>query len=145
NLGEPSSLFDFEEVMSIPHNNQGPPPAGTPPPQNNNGPPPVDTIIAAARGTFMQKTPKECYDLIENMTAHHNHWDTLATRDKTSRTISSTTSTESPEVIRQLEMINKNFQEMMKQMQSVKSVDTKCETCGGPHSYTECPAIGGYT
>ncbi|GKD87216.1 hypothetical protein Tco_1358370, partial [Tanacetum coccineum] len=40
NLGEPSSLFDFEETMSIPHDNQGPPPAG-PPPQNNNGPPPV--------------------------------------------------------------------------------------------------------
>ncbi|GJW28318.1 hypothetical protein Tco_0045193 [Tanacetum coccineum] len=40
NLGEPSSLFDFEEVMSIPHNNQGPPPA-RPPPPNNNGPPPV--------------------------------------------------------------------------------------------------------
>ncbi|GKB07470.1 hypothetical protein Tco_0835754 [Tanacetum coccineum] len=38
NLGEPSSLFDFEEVMSIPHNNMGPPPAGPPPP-NNNGPP----------------------------------------------------------------------------------------------------------
>ncbi|GJT52174.1 reverse transcriptase domain-containing protein [Tanacetum coccineum] len=40
NLGEPSSLFDFEEVISIPHNNQGSPHAGPPPP-NNNGPPPV--------------------------------------------------------------------------------------------------------
>nr|GEZ67239.1 reverse transcriptase domain-containing protein [Tanacetum cinerariifolium] len=40
NLGEPSSLFDFKEVISIPHNNQEPPPAGPPPP-NNNGPPPV--------------------------------------------------------------------------------------------------------
>ncbi|GJV84443.1 hypothetical protein Tco_1524341 [Tanacetum coccineum] len=40
NLGEPSSLFDFEETISIHHNNQGSPPAG-PPPQNNNGPPPV--------------------------------------------------------------------------------------------------------
>ncbi|GJU64902.1 reverse transcriptase domain-containing protein [Tanacetum coccineum] len=39
NLGEPSSLFDFKEVMSIPHNNQGPPLAGPPPP--NNGPPSV--------------------------------------------------------------------------------------------------------
>ncbi|GJT79224.1 hypothetical protein Tco_1053566 [Tanacetum coccineum] len=38
NLGKPSSLFDFEEVMSIPHNNMGTPPAGPPPP-NNNGPP----------------------------------------------------------------------------------------------------------
>ncbi|GJX98828.1 hypothetical protein Tco_0355847 [Tanacetum coccineum] len=40
NFGEPSSLFDFKEVMSIPYNNQGPPPVGPPPP-NNNGPPPV--------------------------------------------------------------------------------------------------------
>nr|GEW94197.1 DNA-directed DNA polymerase [Tanacetum cinerariifolium] len=27
----------------------------------------------------------------------------------------------------------------------VKTVDTKCETCGGPYSFTEFPAIGGYT
>ncbi|GKB02563.1 reverse transcriptase domain-containing protein [Tanacetum coccineum] len=273
NLGEPSSLFDFEETVSIPYNNQGPPPAGLPP-QNNNGPPPVvrpngpapdlrsmeehidkflevtqhikqngvsddalrlslfpyslthhattwynhlprnsihsfddmmrkflskyfppsmvtklrneitnfrqdlneslfeaweryklsidwclnhnmllvteidtfyngltlrhrDTINAVAGGTFMKKIPEECYDLIENMTAHHNHWDTSATRDETSRTISSTTTAESPEVVRQLEMMNKNFQDMMKQIQSVKSMSSKCETCGGPHSFTE--------
>nr|GEZ21911.1 reverse transcriptase domain-containing protein [Tanacetum cinerariifolium] len=61
------------------------------------------------------------------------------------RTISSTTTTESPEVVRQLEIMNRNFQEMMKHMQTVKSVETKCETCGGPHSYTECPSVGGYT
>ncbi|GKA19351.1 hypothetical protein Tco_0699266, partial [Tanacetum coccineum] len=30
-------------------------------------------------------------------------------------------------------------------MQTVKSVDMKCETCGGPHSFTKCPAVGGYT
>nr|GEU33958.1 putative ribonuclease H-like domain-containing protein [Tanacetum cinerariifolium] len=75
-----------------------------------------DTINAATGGTFMQKTPEECYELIENMTAHHNHWDTSATQDKTSRTISSTT-TESQE----------------------------CETCGGSHSFNECLAVGGYT
>ncbi|GKC42278.1 reverse transcriptase domain-containing protein, partial [Tanacetum coccineum] len=270
NLGEPSSLFDFEEVMSIPHNNMGPPPAGPPPPPNN-GPPSVvrpngqaprsmeelcqpsidgrggpiaripiqatdfglrhhmiqqvqntcqfhglpgddanrhityetkcycmlrneitkfeqkpheslfeaweryklsidrcsihnmllvtqidtfyngltlshrDTINAAAGGTFMQKTPEECYELIENMTAHHNHWNTSATRDETSRNISSTTSTESPEVVRKLELMNKNFVEMMRQIQSVKYVNLKCETCGGPHSFTECPVADGYT
>nr|GEV14811.1 reverse transcriptase domain-containing protein [Tanacetum cinerariifolium] len=53
-----------------------------------------DNINAAAGGTFMQKTPKECYELIENMTAHHNHWDTSAIRDETSRNISSTSTTE---------------------------------------------------
>nr|GEY32726.1 hypothetical protein [Tanacetum cinerariifolium] len=103
------------------------------------------TINAAAEGIFMQKTPEECYELIENMTAHHNHWDTSETRDETSRNISSTTTTESPKVVRQLEMINKNFLDMTRQIQSVKSVDTKCETYGGPHSYTECSAVGGYT
>ncbi|GJY75138.1 hypothetical protein Tco_0480254 [Tanacetum coccineum] len=34
NLGEPSSLFDFEEVMSIPHNNLGTAFLGTPTPNN---------------------------------------------------------------------------------------------------------------
>ncbi|GKE15992.1 reverse transcriptase domain-containing protein [Tanacetum coccineum] len=48
-----------------------------------------DTINAAARGTFMKRRPEECYDLTENMTAHHNYWDTLAQRGESS---SSTTS-----------------------------------------------------
>nr|GEY06731.1 reverse transcriptase domain-containing protein [Tanacetum cinerariifolium] len=37
-----------------------------------------DTINAAAGGTFMKRRPEECYDLIENMNAHHNDWDTSA-------------------------------------------------------------------
>nr|GEZ48357.1 reverse transcriptase domain-containing protein [Tanacetum cinerariifolium] len=39
-----------------------------------------DTTNAAAGGTFMKRRPEECYDLIENMTAHHNDWDTSAQR-----------------------------------------------------------------
>nr|GEU37745.1 reverse transcriptase domain-containing protein [Tanacetum cinerariifolium] len=42
-----------------------------------------DTINAAAGRTFMKRHPEECYDLIENMTAHHNDWDTLAQRSNT--------------------------------------------------------------
>ncbi|GJR78833.1 reverse transcriptase domain-containing protein [Tanacetum coccineum] len=49
NLGEASSLFDFEEVMSIPHNNMGPPPAGPPPPPNNGPPPMVRPNTQASR------------------------------------------------------------------------------------------------
>nr|GEX26727.1 reverse transcriptase domain-containing protein [Tanacetum cinerariifolium] len=30
--------------------------------------------------TFMKRRPEECYDLIENMTAHHNDWDTSIQR-----------------------------------------------------------------
>nr|GEV78120.1 reverse transcriptase domain-containing protein [Tanacetum cinerariifolium] len=104
-----------------------------------------DTINATAGGTFMKKRPEECYDLIENMTTHHNHWDTSATRDETYKTISFTTTTESPKVVRQLETMNKNFHDMMRQIQSVKYVNPKCETYGGPNSFTNCPAVGGYT
>nr|GEV06884.1 reverse transcriptase domain-containing protein [Tanacetum cinerariifolium] len=37
-----------------------------------------DTINVAAGGTFMKRRPEECYNLIENMTAYHNDWDTSA-------------------------------------------------------------------
>nr|GEW47545.1 reverse transcriptase domain-containing protein [Tanacetum cinerariifolium] len=34
---------------------------------------------------------------------------------------------------------------MTRQFQTIKPVDMKCETCGGPHSFTEYPVVGGYT
>nr|GEU56861.1 DUF4219 domain-containing protein/UBN2 domain-containing protein [Tanacetum cinerariifolium] len=109
NLDEPSSLFDFEEVMNNNHNQEPPPQKGPPPMYPNHNMLLVtqidtfyngltlshrDTINAAAGGTFMQKTPEKCCELIKNMTAHHNHWDTSAIRDETSRNISSTSTTE---------------------------------------------------
>nr|GEU67507.1 hypothetical protein [Tanacetum cinerariifolium] len=48
-----------------------------------------DTINAAVGGTFMKRRPEECYDLIENMTAHHNEWDASAQRGESSRSITS--------------------------------------------------------
>nr|GEW38954.1 reverse transcriptase domain-containing protein [Tanacetum cinerariifolium] len=48
-----------------------------------------DTINAAADGTFMKRHPEECYDLIENMTAHHNDWDTSIQRSESSSSITS--------------------------------------------------------
>nr|GEX36086.1 reverse transcriptase domain-containing protein [Tanacetum cinerariifolium] len=45
-----------------------------------------DTINAAAGGTFMKRHPEECYNLIENMTAHHNDWDTSAQRTTVGQT-----------------------------------------------------------
>ncbi|GKE93824.1 reverse transcriptase domain-containing protein [Tanacetum coccineum] len=47
------------------------------------------TINAAARGTFMTRRPEECYDLIENITAHHNDWDASAHRGESSSSITS--------------------------------------------------------
>nr|GEV53328.1 reverse transcriptase domain-containing protein [Tanacetum cinerariifolium] len=46
----------------------------------------LDTINAAAGGTFMKRRPKECYDLFENMTAHHNDCDTSDQRTTVGQT-----------------------------------------------------------
>nr|GEZ40097.1 reverse transcriptase domain-containing protein [Tanacetum cinerariifolium] len=48
-----------------------------------------DTINAAAGETFMKRRLEECYVLIENMTAHHNDWDTSAQRSESSSSITS--------------------------------------------------------
>nr|GEV79829.1 reverse transcriptase domain-containing protein [Tanacetum cinerariifolium] len=47
-------------------------------------------------GTFMKRRPEECYDLIENMTAHHNDCDTSVQRSESS---SSITSSSDPEIV----------------------------------------------
>nr|GEW49744.1 reverse transcriptase domain-containing protein [Tanacetum cinerariifolium] len=48
-----------------------------------------DTINVAAGGTFMKRRPEECYDLIKNMIAHNNGRDTLAQRNESSSSITS--------------------------------------------------------
>nr|GEU42847.1 DNA-directed DNA polymerase [Tanacetum cinerariifolium] len=51
---------------------------------------PDDTLSEAwERGTFMKRRPEECYDLIKNMTAHYNDWDTSAQRSESSSSITS--------------------------------------------------------
>nr|GEW81021.1 reverse transcriptase domain-containing protein [Tanacetum cinerariifolium] len=72
-----------------------------------------DTINAAAGGTFMKRHPEECYDLIENMTAHHNDWDTSAQQSESS---SSITSSFDPEIVAlkaEMAEINKNLMRVL--------------------------------
>nr|GEX21614.1 reverse transcriptase domain-containing protein [Tanacetum cinerariifolium] len=104
-----------------------------------------DTINAAAGGTFIKKCPKECYDLIENMTAHHNDWDTSAQRSESSSSINSSSDTEIAALKAEMAEINKNLMRVLQVNQQVKAVTPNCETCGGPHSFSDCPAIVGNT
>nr|GEX83144.1 reverse transcriptase domain-containing protein [Tanacetum cinerariifolium] len=102
-----------------------------------------DTINAAAGGTFMKRRPEECYDLIENMTAHHNDWDTSVPRSEPS---SSITSSSDPKIVAlkaEKAKINKNLMKVLQINQQVKAVTHNYETCGGPHSYNDCPATVG--
>nr|GEW96354.1 reverse transcriptase domain-containing protein [Tanacetum cinerariifolium] len=104
-----------------------------------------DTINAAAGGTFMKRHPEECYDLIENMTTHHNDWDASVHRSKSS---SSITSSFDPEIVAlkaEMAEINKNLMKVLQINQQLKEVTYSCKTCGGPHSYNDCPATIGQT
>nr|GEY99741.1 reverse transcriptase domain-containing protein [Tanacetum cinerariifolium] len=90
-----------------------------------------DTINAAAGGTFMKRRPEECYDLIENMIAHHNDWDTLDQRSESSSSITSSSDLEIVALKAEMAKINKNLMRVLQVNQQVKAVTSNCETCGG--------------
>nr|GEY50499.1 reverse transcriptase domain-containing protein [Tanacetum cinerariifolium] len=104
-----------------------------------------DTINAAAGGTFMKRRPEECYDLIKNMIAHHNDWDTSAQWSESSSSITSSFDLEIGALKAEMAKINKNLMKVLQINQQVKAVTPSCETCGGPHSYNDCPATVGQT
>ena len=94
----------------------------------------------------MKRRPEECYDLIENMTAHHNFWDSSAERDESCKSVTSS----SPDIAALTKKMDDFAKAMLRmnqtiQSQQVKAVARSCETCGGPHLYSECPATAGYT
>nr|GEV90461.1 hypothetical protein [Tanacetum cinerariifolium] len=96
-------------------------------------------------GTFMKRRPKECYDLIENMIVHHNDWDTSVQRSESSSSITSSFDTEIAALKAEMAKINKNLMRVLQVNQQVKAVTPSCETCGGPHSFFDCPATVGNT
>ncbi|GJV31140.1 reverse transcriptase domain-containing protein [Tanacetum coccineum] len=57
---------------------------------------------------YYEKAPEECHDLIENMTGHHNDWDTSAQRNESSSSITSS----NPEITSlklEMEEMNRNL------------------------------------
>nr|GFD34314.1 hypothetical protein [Tanacetum cinerariifolium] len=99
-----------------------------------------DTINAAAGETFMKRRPEECYDIIKNMTAHHNDWETSTQRSESSSSITSSSDTEIAALKAEMAEINKNLMRVLHVNQQGKAVTPNYETCGGSHSFTDCPA-----
>nr|GEV91887.1 reverse transcriptase domain-containing protein [Tanacetum cinerariifolium] len=104
-----------------------------------------DTINAAAAGTFIKRRPEECYDLIENITAHHNDWDTSTQRSESYSSIASSSDPKIVALIAEMAEINKNLMKVLQIYQQVNAIAHNCETCGGPHSYNGCPVTAGQT
>nr|GEU80714.1 reverse transcriptase domain-containing protein [Tanacetum cinerariifolium] len=104
-----------------------------------------DTTNVAAGGTFMKRRLEECYDLIENMTVHHNDWDTSAQRSESSSSITSSSYQEIVALKAEMAKINKNLMRVLQINQQVKAVTPSYETCGGPHPYNDFLATIGQT
>nr|GFA41082.1 reverse transcriptase domain-containing protein [Tanacetum cinerariifolium] len=92
-----------------------------------------------------EKVSEECYDLIENMTAHDNDWDTSAQRSESSSYITSSSDLEIIALKAEMAKINKNLMKVLQINQQVKAVTPSYETYGGPHAYNDCPATLGKT
>nr|GEW81096.1 reverse transcriptase domain-containing protein [Tanacetum cinerariifolium] len=109
---------------------------------NGNG---DDVPPPGGGGTFMKRRPEECYDLINNMTAHHNDSDTSIQRSESSSSITSSSDSEIVALKAEMAEINKNIMKVLQINQQVKAVTHNCETYGGPHSYNDRPATVGQT
>nr|GFB04397.1 reverse transcriptase domain-containing protein [Tanacetum cinerariifolium] len=79
------------------------------------------------------------------MTAHHNDWDTLAQRSESSSSIISSFDPEIIALKAKMVEINKNLMRVLQVNQQVRAVTPNCKTCGGRHSYNDCPATVGQT
>nr|GEX32697.1 reverse transcriptase domain-containing protein [Tanacetum cinerariifolium] len=102
-------------------------------------------MIQQVQNSFQFHGLPECYDLIENMTAHHNDWDTLTQQSESSSSITSSSDTKIAALKAEMAEINKNLIRVLQVNKQVKAVTPNCETCGGPHSFNDCPATIGNT
>nr|GEW67975.1 hypothetical protein [Tanacetum cinerariifolium] len=64
---------------------------------------------------------------------------------ESSSSISSFFDTEIAALKAEMAEINKNLMRVLQVNQQVKAVTQNCETCGGPHSFSDCPATVGNT
>ncbi|GJU90047.1 hypothetical protein Tco_1302470 [Tanacetum coccineum] len=108
-----------------------------------------DSLNSAAGGNFLDKMPRECLRIIESKSKVRN------SRNKpVVAKVGTSTSTSgiSPEVAA-LTTDVAELKDMMKTLildkqksqapATVKAVEEKCVTCGGAHSYRNCPATDG--
>nr|GEU91376.1 reverse transcriptase domain-containing protein [Tanacetum cinerariifolium] len=71
--------------------------------------------------------------------------DTFVQRSESSSSITSSFDMEIVALKAEMAEINKNLMKVLQINQQVKAVTHNCETCGGPHSYNDCPATVGQT
>nr|GFD48945.1 reverse transcriptase domain-containing protein [Tanacetum cinerariifolium] len=102
-----------------------------------------DSLTFAAGGNFLDKIPRECLAIIERKSKVHYSRNKPVVA-KVSKNAS--TSGVSPDVAELKDMVKALLLDKKSQNQSptpVKAVEESCVTCGGAHSYRNCPATDG--
>nr|GEX81093.1 hypothetical protein [Tanacetum cinerariifolium] len=102
-----------------------------------------DSLNSAAGGNFLDKMPRECLAIIESKSKVH-----YSRNKPVVAKVSTNTSTSgiSPDVAELKDMMKVLLLDKKWQNQSpafVKVVKESCVTCGGAHSYHNCPATDG--
>nr|GEU62134.1 hypothetical protein [Tanacetum cinerariifolium] len=102
-----------------------------------------DSLNSPAGGNFLDKMPYECLGIIESKSKVH-----YSRNKPVVAKVSMTTSTSgvSPDVAELKDMVRALLLDKKGQNQSpapMKAVEESCVTCGGAHSYKNCPATDG--
>ncbi|GJV68735.1 reverse transcriptase domain-containing protein [Tanacetum coccineum] len=102
-----------------------------------------DSLNSAAGGNFLDKMPRDCLRIIESKSKVCNSRNKPVVAKVSS---SSSTPGISPDVAELKDMVKALLLDKKNQSQTpapVKAVEESCVTCGGAHSYQNCPATDG--
>ncbi|GKA03862.1 reverse transcriptase domain-containing protein, partial [Tanacetum coccineum] len=99
-----------------------------------------DSLNSAAGGNFLDKMPRDCLAIIESKSkVRYSRNKAIVSKVSTS----SSTPGVSPDVAELKDMVRALLLDKKNQSQApatVKAVEESCVTCGGAHSYRNCPA-----
>ncbi|GJR96965.1 reverse transcriptase domain-containing protein [Tanacetum coccineum] len=102
-----------------------------------------DSLNSAASGNFLDKMPRDCLAIIKSKSkVRYSRNKAIVAKVSTS----SSTPGVSPDVSELKEMVKALLLDKKNQSQApatVKAVEKSCVTCGGAHSYLNCPATDG--
>nr|GEY60158.1 transposon Ty3-I Gag-Pol polyprotein [Tanacetum cinerariifolium] len=99
-----------------------------------------DSLNSAVGGNFLDKMPHECLAIIESKSKVRYSRDKLIVAKVSTN---ASTSGVSPDVVKLKDIVKALLLDKKGQNQSlapVKAVEESCVTCGGAHSYRNCPA-----
>ncbi|GJZ00398.1 reverse transcriptase domain-containing protein [Tanacetum coccineum] len=100
-----------------------------------------DSLNSAAGGNFLDKMPRDCLRIIESKSKVRNSRNKPVVAKVSS---SSSTPGISPDVVELKDMVKVLLLDNKSQAPApVKAVEESCVTCGGAHSYQNCPATDG--